>query len=137
VLPGVTLPADDAVTSLDSADPVTNSTNRPRTTTGAVNRPGNAAPHVNPVTVAAVTLAAATSTGQSGGPPQVACNAVWIYKTATQPRNASSTQHSAPASATDHRDQAGRGVVATRSAVFLRPSLAPAQAATPLPTRPK
>ena len=113
------------MTSLDSADPIRNSTNRPSTTSGAVNRPGNAAPQVNPVTVAAVTLAAATSTGQSGGPPQVACNAVWIYKTATQPRNASSTQHSAPASATDNRDQAARGVVAEQvgglPAAFPRP----------------
>jgi hypothetical protein len=86
---------------------------------------------VNPTTVAIVTLTAPTNTGHSGGPPQVACNAVWTYRTATQARNASSSQHSVPASVTDSRDHAARGVVVSRSAVFLRPSLAPAHAAMP------
>ena len=96
-----------------------------------MNRPGKTTPPVNPITVTTVTPAAPTSTGHSGGPPQVACSAVWTYSTATPARNASSSQHSVPARATESRAHAARGVVVTRSTVFLRPSRDPAQAASP------
>jgi len=86
---------------------------------------------VNPITVTTVTPTAPTSTGHSGGPPQVACTAVWIYRAATPARNASSSQHRVPVRAMLRRAHAGRGVVATRSTVFLRPSRDPAQAARP------
>ncbi len=86
---------------------------------------------MNPITVTTITPAAPTNTGQSGGPPQVACTAVWMYRAATPARNASSIQHSVAASAMLCRAHAARGVAATRSAVFLRPSRDPAQAARP------
>ena len=114
-----------------SRNPISNSTAIPSATSGAVNRAGNTAPQVNPATVDIVTATAPTSTGHSGGPPLVASHAVWAYRMATPARNVSSSQHSVPASATDNRDHAARGVVASRSAVFLRPSLVPAQAAMP------
>jgi hypothetical protein len=96
-----------------------------------VNRPGKSIPQVNPITVTTVTPAAPTNTGHSGGPPQVARTAVWIYRAATPLRNASSSQHSVPARAMPRRAHAARGVDATRSTVFLRPSRDPAQAARP------
>ncbi len=96
-----------------------------------MNRPGKKTPQANPITVTTVTQATPTNTGHSGGPPQVACSAVWTYSTATPARNASSSQLSVPASAMLSRAHAARGVVATRSAVFLRPSRDPAQAARP------
>ena len=96
-----------------------------------MNRPGKSTPQVNPITVTTITPNAPTNTGHSGGPPQVACTAVWIYRAATPARNASSIQHSVPARAAARRAHAARGVGATRSTVFLRPSRDPAQAARP------
>ena len=43
---------------------------------GAVNRPGNSAPAVKPITANVTTSTTPTATGHSGGPPQVACRAV-------------------------------------------------------------
>src|SRR5262249_11194633 len=103
----------------------------PIAVSGAVNRPGKRTPQVNPSTVTTVTPAASTSTGHSGGPPQVACAAGWIYTAAPPARNASRIQHSVAASAMLRRAHAARGVAATRSTVLRRPSRDPAQAARP------
>ncbi len=100
-------------------------------TSGAVNRPGKKTPQVNPIMATTITAAVPTNTGHSGGPPQVACSAVWMYSTATPARNASSSQHSVPARVTLSRAHAARGVAATRSRVFLRPSRDPTHAARP------
>src|SRR5215468_1203176 len=122
---------DEGVTFSDSRNPIWERTSTPIATSGAVKRPGKTTPAVNPITVTAVTPAAPTNTGHSGGPPQVACTAVWMYTTATPATNASSTQHIVPASATDSRAHATQGVLATRSRVLRRPSRDPAQAARP------
>src|SRR6202035_4689001 len=89
---------DDTPTSSASRNPISNSMTVPSATSGAVNRPGNTAPQVNPITVTTVTPTIPTNTGHSGGPPAVAWNAVLTYRTATQARNASSSQPSVPAS---------------------------------------
>src|SRR5215468_4152747 len=122
---------DEAVTLRASRNPISERTSTPIATSGAVNRPGKKTPAVNPITVTTVTPTAPTNAGHSGGPPQVACSAVWIYSTATAATNASSSQHNVPASATLSRAHAARGAAATRSTVFLRPSRDPARAASP------
>ena len=122
---------DEAVTLSAWRNPIRSRTATPIATSGAVNRPGKRTPQVNPITVTTVTPAAPVNTGQSGAPPQVACKAVWIYRAATPARNASSIQPSVAASAMLCLAHAARGVVATRSTVFLRPSRDPAHAARP------
>src|SRR5215472_1921889 len=122
---------DEAVTLSAWRSPAWSRTSTPIATSGAVNRPGQKTPQVNPITVTTATLVAPTNTGHSGGPPQVAWNAVWMYSTATPARNASMSQHSVPASAVLSRAHVARDVVVTRSAVFLRPSRDPIHAARP------
>src|SRR5580698_1101766 len=46
-------------------------TKAPTATKGAVNRPGNSAPAVNPTTQMVTSATTPTATGQSGGPPQI------------------------------------------------------------------
>src|ERR1700722_20390359 len=104
---------DRLVTPSAERNPTWESTATRIATSGAVNRPGAKTPAVNPITVTAVTAAAPTKTGHSGGPPQVAWSAVWMYTTATPARNASSSQHSVPAPAMLRRPHAAPGVVAT------------------------
>ncbi|MGH3215338.1 MAG: hypothetical protein ACRDL9_12270 [Trebonia sp.] len=48
----------------------------PIAASGAVNRPGNRAPAVKPITANVTSSTTPTATGHSGGPPQVACRAV-------------------------------------------------------------
>ena len=119
-----------------SRNPTWDRTNTRIAASGAVNRPGKKTPAANPITVVTVTPATPTNTGHSGGPPQVACSAVWMYSTATPARNASSIQPSVPTSAIDCRAHTALGVVATRSPVLLRPSRDPAQAASPAANAP-
>ena len=106
-------------------------TTAPTATKGAVNRPGNSAPAVNPTTQMVTSATKPTATGQSGGPPHAATRAIWTYSTATAARNASTSQNIVPASAASCRVQAGRAVVPSRSSVFRRPSRDPAQAQNP------
>src|SRR5262245_25221616 len=101
-------------------NPIWFRTSTPIATRGAVNRPGKKTPATKPITVTTATPVAPTNSGHSGGPPQVARNAVWMYSTATPARNASSSQHNVPARAMLSRAHAARDVALTRSTVFLR-----------------
>src|SRR5579862_2200165 len=103
----------------------------PTATIGAVNRPGNSAPRANASAQTAVSATAPTTTGQTGGPPQVAVDEAATYTAAVPAPNAASTQTRVPASEHSCRVQAGRAVVPSRSPMCRRPSRDPAQAEKP------
>ena len=109
----------------------------PIAASGAVNRPGNRAPTVNPITANVTTSTTPTATGHSGGPPQVAFSAVSIYTAATPARKVRISQNNVAPSADACRAQAGRTVVATRSPVLRRPSRDATHAARPAANGPK
>ena len=112
--------------------PNANPKNTTTVTSGVTNRPGNQVPAANPIAVRAGTPAALTAAGHHSGLPQDACRAVMRYTTATQARQASSAQAVVAAQVASWRDQRGRAVPATRSAMPRRPSRDPIHAAAPV-----